>query len=189
MPDPNEVREEWRDWVARNIGGPEERISAATEAAVALALQERSVEEVVAAARHAAENWEQTPAEGSTQTQRRRRSGVPLGVFLVLCLVAAAIVFGIFHNRRVQRPQPPVAPQQVIIIGGPSFKGLRVDNCLHWTTACGQPAADYFCSHILHLKSAKSFQTEKIRPTWVLGDNTKCDADFCVGFRQIECNR
>lgn len=60
----SELRLKWRHWIENEIGGPEGRIEAATQAAMAAIAQAKSRDEVVAAARYAAGTW-RSPASST----------------------------------------------------------------------------------------------------------------------------
>jgi hypothetical protein len=69
----------------------------------------------------------------------------------------------------------------------PTWQGTRVDYCLHWGTACGQPAADEFCRRSGFARSTASTLAQKVGPTLVLGDSQTCDGTRCDGFASISC--
>lgn len=71
--------------------------------------------------------------------------------------------------------------------GVPRINNYAIDNCLHWGTSCGKPAADAYCQRIGQ-GVASSYQMGRMRPTLILGDNRMCDADNCVGFTQVRCS-
>ena len=66
--------------------------------------------------------------------------------------------------------------------------GYSVDNCLHWGTECGKPAADEFCRRTGVPSGAATFTMAAMHPTWVLGDSKVCDQTNCVGFTSIYCS-
>ncbi|GAB6143844.1 PKD domain-containing protein [Desulfocicer niacini] len=69
----------------------------------------------------------------------------------------------------------------------PCFNGYRLDNCLNFGTNCEKPAADSFCSG-KGFTQAISWELEKARPTYIMGDGRLCDGDFCAGFKYITCS-
>ena len=69
----------------------------------------------------------------------------------------------------------------------PCYNGYRLDNCLNFGTNCEKPAADKFCKEKGFTK-ATSWKREKARPTYIIGDRSLCDEDFCVGFKYITCS-
>jgi hypothetical protein len=85
---------------------------------------------------------------------------------------------------------PPVPPAPSANSGGaPKLaNGYAVDNCLHWGSQCGKPAADEYCRLTGHPGGAVSFATANMHPTWVIGDNRACTEAFCVGFTSIQCS-
>jgi hypothetical protein len=147
---------------------------------------ESNPDNIVAAANEAVRDWDlQHP-----RSQRSANLGRGLGYALLFAVVALVIyyVFTTYYPRSVLNRPPQNITDQGVIIGGPSVNYVRVDQCLHWGTECGQPAADYYCQ-TNGFSTARSFQTEQVSPTWVQGNNMKCDAPSCVGFREIVCNR
>lgn len=68
------------------------------------------------------------------------------------------------------------------------YNNYRLDNCLNYAvnSTCKKPAADKFCESKGY-KEASQFTLEKVRPTFTMGDNRICDADFCAGFSKISC--
>ncbi len=68
----------------------------------------------------------------------------------------------------------------------PCVNGYRLDNCLDFGLRCGKPAADRFCKEN-GFSEAVDWKLEKARPTYVLGDRSICDDDFCAGFEFIAC--
>lgn len=57
-----QTRRQWRDWVARNIGGPEARVEIATQAAIRALGQGKNRDEAAAAALQAASSWKEMQA-------------------------------------------------------------------------------------------------------------------------------
>lgn len=69
----------------------------------------------------------------------------------------------------------------------PTYKRLaRLDNCQHFGTFCGQPAANDYC-RIQGYQRASRFQTERASPTRVINFGQECRGPGCVGFRFIVC--
>ena len=69
----------------------------------------------------------------------------------------------------------------------PCYNGYRLDNCLNFGTNCEKPAAEKFCEEKGFTK-ATSWEREKARPTYIVGDRSLCEGDFCVGFKYITCS-
>jgi hypothetical protein len=67
------VRQQWRDWIERNIGGPEGRIRIAMHAAVSAISQGKSPDEAAAAARQAASAWHETQVPALLEEQVRSK--------------------------------------------------------------------------------------------------------------------
>jgi hypothetical protein len=96
-------------------------------------------------------------------------------------------------------PPPPPTPSPTPIPGGeagrglptqfsnPSWRGRRVDLCLHWGADCGQPAADEFCKRSGFTRSTAWKPAERVGETLVLGDNKPCSDPRCDGFATISC--
>jgi|EndMetStandDraft_9_1072997.scaffolds.fasta_scaffold91789_2 cytolethal distending toxin subunit A len=69
----------------------------------------------------------------------------------------------------------------------PRYKdGTRLDNCDHFGTQCGQPAADDFC-RIQGYQYARAFDVEHASPTKVINYGQKCIGSNCVAFKYIAC--
>jgi hypothetical protein len=69
----------------------------------------------------------------------------------------------------------------------PMHKNLaRLDNCQHFGTSCGQPAADNFC-RIMGYERATRFETEHASPTRVINFGQECTGSICVAFKSIVC--
>lgn len=66
--------------------------------------------------------------------------------------------------------------------------GSAVDGCLHWAVECGKPAADEYCRRAGYPAGSATFTIGRMRPTWVLGDNRVCNADYCTGFTSLQCS-
>jgi hypothetical protein len=70
----------------------------------------------------------------------------------------------------------------------PLYKdGSRMDICYGFGQDCGQRPADTFC-RVHGYATAVSFDMEHARPTTIIGDGKRCDADFCTGFKHIVCS-
>jgi hypothetical protein len=65
--------------------------------------------------------------------------------------------------------------------------GYFADQCLHWGTSCGKPAADQYCRSTGHPAGATTFTTANMQSTWVMGDNRVCNGPACVGFTSVQC--
>jgi len=75
------------------------------------------------------------------------------------------------------------------VFANPAWNGHRLDNCLHWGTQCGKPAADAFC-RANGFAQALSFALDATPgrgSTRLIGSNQICNAAYCVGFQQIVC--
>jgi len=86
---------------------------------------------------------------------------------------------------------PVVKSTSARVFPQPTYKGHRVDICLHWGIMCLQPAADRFCQ-LNGFKSARTWKIAyhigEVTPTYVIGDEKICDQKNCDGFDSIECN-
>lgn len=75
----------------------------------------------------------------------------------------------------------------------PSVRGVRLDWCKHWASACGKPAADLFCKEQGFTNSTRFSIDPNIGQrgvaTLVFGDGRLCKAPTCSGFRTITCQR
>ena len=73
----------------------------------------------------------------------------------------------------------------------PSIKGVRLDWCAHFGTACGQAAADLFCRQNGFTSAARFAMAPNIGrrgiATLVFGDGRLCSGPNCSGFRAITC--
>ncbi len=86
---------------------------------------------------------------------------------------------------------PSSAPAATQTFANPSVKGVRLDWCAHFGTACGQAAADLFC-HQNGFSSAQRFAMDpnigrRGIATLVFGDGRLCSGPNCSGFRAITC--
>jgi len=81
---------------------------------------------------------------------------------------------------------PAAAQEQRRAYDHPRVTGYAVDNCLYFGETCGKPAADAFCDRRGYRES-ESYRVAPARPTMVLGEDRTCDADFCVGLRDVVC--
>jgi len=69
----------------------------------------------------------------------------------------------------------------------PTYKGIvRLNNCLHFGTHCGKPAADDYCQ-MQGYERASKFETERASPTRVMNFGQECKGPHCVAFKYIEC--
>jgi hypothetical protein len=71
---------------------------------------------------------------------------------------------------------------------GPTYKSqgqFRLDNCEHFGSSCGQPAADHYC-RLQGYERAVNFETFRASPTKVIFGR-QCDGPGCVAFRRIAC--
>jgi hypothetical protein len=57
-----ELKQRWRQWIEKNIGGPEDRLEIAMHAAISALSQGQRPDEAAAAARQAASTWQETQA-------------------------------------------------------------------------------------------------------------------------------
>jgi hypothetical protein len=70
----------------------------------------------------------------------------------------------------------------------PTYKdGTRLDICYGLGQDCGQRPADTWCRIQGYEKAAK-FETERVRPTRVMGDGKRCDGAHCTGYKLIVCS-
>ena len=69
----------------------------------------------------------------------------------------------------------------------PTYKsqGVRLDNCEHFGSSCGQPAADHYC-RIQGYQRAIKFETERASPTKLIFGQ-QCNGPGCVAFKRIAC--
>jgi hypothetical protein len=81
------------------------------------------------------------------------------------------------------------APQAAAgtVFHNPKVNGSNVDGCLTFGANCGKPAADQFCRLNGFAESSDS-SWGYMRPTLVLGDNSRCDNASCGGFTRIVCS-
>ena len=72
----------------------------------------------------------------------------------------------------------------------PRYMDYRVDFCEYWGTQCGWAVADRWCQ-LNGYQRATTWLAEPnigtIDPTWVIGEQRRCDQDFCGGFAEITC--
>ena len=88
---------------------------------------------------------------------------------------------------------PHAASAATQTFANPSVKGVRLDWCAHFGTACGQPAADLFCRQN-GFTSAPRFAIDpnvgrRGIATLVFGDGRLCNGANCSGFRAITCSK
>lgn len=86
------------------------------------------------------------------------------------------------------RPRPGAATSKEF--STPKWKDTRVDWCLHWGAACGEPAASEYCKRSGYAKATAWSQAEDVGdtgPTLVLGDDKLCTAPSCDSFAAITC--
>ncbi len=69
----------------------------------------------------------------------------------------------------------------------PCYNDYRLDNCLNFSTNCEKPAADKFCEE-KGFTQAISWNLEKARPTYIIGDSSLCDEEACAGFEHLTCS-
>jgi hypothetical protein len=70
----------------------------------------------------------------------------------------------------------------------PTYKSqglVRLDNCEHFGSSCGSPAADHYC-RIQGYESASNFETVRATPTKVIFGR-QCNGPGCVAFKFIVC--
>ena len=86
---------------------------------------------------------------------------------------------------------PSTAPAATQTFANPSVKGVRLDWCAHFGTACGQAAADLFCRQNGFTSAARFAMDPNIGrrgiATLVFGDGRLCNGPNCSGFRAITC--
>ncbi len=86
---------------------------------------------------------------------------------------------------------PSTAPAATQTFANPSVKGVRLDWCAHFGTACGQAAADLFCRQNGFTSAARFAMDPNIGrrgiATLVFGDGRLCTGPNCSGFRAITC--
>ena len=74
----------------------------------------------------------------------------------------------------------------------PKVAEARVAFCLQSSNQCGKPVADAWCQ-VNGFDEAVLFQREEITgnllATLYPDTGALCDADTCIGFRQIKCRR
>ena len=70
----------------------------------------------------------------------------------------------------------------------PRINGIIVDHCVTWATNCGRGGANQYCRR-RGFNRAISWSRYKPGRTWVIGSRQVCNGSFCVGFRQVTCQR
>jgi hypothetical protein len=81
--DRDELQQQWKRWVEANIGGPATRVETATLAAMTAVDQRKGRDEIVAAARHAADGWDRILGHIETSFEKPHKNlsdGVPQAV-------------------------------------------------------------------------------------------------------------
>jgi hypothetical protein len=97
------------------------------------------------------------------------------------------------------RGPDPAAPAQIAastgaerqqVFNAPMIDGHRLDICLRWGEACGEPAADAFCVRNGFERASGFVPDPDIgarAPTKVLSTGQVCNESFCDGFQSITC--
>jgi hypothetical protein len=76
---------------------------------------------------------------------------------------------------------------EVVRFNKPMAGSRRLDWCLTWATACGKPAADFYCAGKGY-DNAVSFKiAADIGKTRILKTGQKCTEPGCDGFKYIDC--
>ena len=81
---------------------------------------------------------------------------------------------------------PALAGSPTKTFYNPTYGGLPLDFCVHWSRACGMASANRYCSN-RGLEGAVSFVKRPSLVTKLQGSGQVCQGPTCATFQSITC--